>query len=229
MTTSLRPDPFDLEVIGQTLKSIVDEMFVTTQRASQSPIIFEVLDFAVGITDEDGAVVTQGNGITVFLSTLGDAVRQVLEHFGRAGIAEGDICILNDPFAGGGTHLSDISVVRPLYHEHILLGFACNKAHWADVGGKEAGSVSSDATEIFQEGLRIPCIRLARAGVLDQGLVELIAANVRTPTQSIGDLYAQLASLNLAARRYGNLCDRFGTTLVRHAQSDILARGDAFA
>ena len=103
-------DPFVLEIIQDALVAIADEMFVTTQRTSQSTIVYEVLDFAVGLTDSKGALITQGNGVTLFLSTLSDAARTILEKFGEDSIAEGDIFITNDPYTGGGTHLSDVTL-----------------------------------------------------------------------------------------------------------------------
>src|SRR5215468_1781703 len=109
-------------------------MFVTTQRTSQSTIVYEVLDFAVGLTDARGSLITQGNGVTLFLATLGDAVRSIVAKFGAEEINEGDVFLTNDPWTGGGTHLSDVTVVMPMFFEKELLGFAGNKAHWTEVG-----------------------------------------------------------------------------------------------
>lgn len=208
-------DPFTLEIAQDALIAITDEMFITTQRTSQSTIIYEVLDFAVGLTDAYGRLISQGNGVTLFLGTLGDAVRAILGKFGAIGdIRRGDIYITNDPYHGGGTHLSDVSVVMPAFDGERLVAFACNKAHWTEIGGRDAGSVSTETTEVFQEGLQLPCLRIARDGEIDGGLVDLIRVNVRLPENSIGDLYAQMASVRLAVERLDELALRYGWTAV---------------
>jgi N-methylhydantoinase B len=213
--TSNMIDPFELEVIGDALIAIGDEMFVTTQRTSQSTIIYEVLDFAVGLTDEQGSLITQGNGVTFFLATLDAAVRSVLEKFAPSEIREGDIFVTNDPYGGGGTHLSDVALAMPIFYRGELVSWAVNKAHWTEVGGKDPGSVSTETIEIFQEGLRLPTIRLFSEGTVDVGLLDLIRVNVRLPEMSIGDLFAQAASVRLAGQRFGELCDRHGVELVK--------------
>src|SRR4051794_14608371 len=112
-----RLDPFSLEIVQEGLIAIADEMFVTTQRTSQSTIIYEVLDFAVGLTDAEGGLITQGNGVTLFLGTLGPGVRAAIDRFGVDGIREGDILLTNDPYGGGGTHLSDVTLLMPIFYE----------------------------------------------------------------------------------------------------------------
>jgi N-methylhydantoinase B len=210
-----RLDPFTLEIVQEGLIAIADEMFVTTQRTSQSTIIYEVLDFAVGLTDGEGALITQGNGVTLFLGTLGQGVRSSLERFGRDGIRDGDILLTNDPYGGGGTHLSDVTILMPVFYDGELVSFAINKAHWTEVGGKDPGSVSTNTTEIFQEGLQFPVVKLYDRGEPSAAVFDLIAANVRTPTMSIGDLHAQIASVRLAAARFRELGDKHGIDLVR--------------
>jgi N-methylhydantoinase B len=213
--TGPRLDPFSLEIVQEGLIAIADEMFVTTQRTSQSTIIYEVLDFAVGLTDPAGDLITQGNGVTLFLGTLGQSVRASLERFGADGIREGDILLTNDPYGGGGTHLSDVSVLVPIFYAGDLVAFAINKAHWTEVGGKDPGSVSTNTTEIFQEGLQFPIVKLYDRGVANDAVFDVIAANVRVPAMSIGDLHAQLASVRLAARRFAELGDKYGIGFVR--------------
>jgi N-methylhydantoinase B len=216
-TTVKALDPFVLEIIQDSLIAIADEMFVTTQRTSQSTIVYEVLDFAVGLTDADGSLITQGNGVTLFLSTLGDAARTVLGKFGREGIADGDIFITNDPYTGGGTHLSDVTLVMPIFYDGELLAFAGNKAHWTEVGGRDPGSVATDTTEIYQEGLQLTCLKIFDRGTPNDALFDVIRANVRVPDMSIGDLHAQAASVRLAARGFAELCEKHTTELVKAA------------
>jgi N-methylhydantoinase B len=221
---SARLDPFSLEIVQEGLIAIADEMFVTTQRTSQSTIIYEVLDFAVGLTDAEGGLITQGNGVTLFLGTLGPGVRAAIERFGIDGIAEGDILLTNDPYGGGGTHLSDVTVLMPIFYEGELVSFAINKAHWTEVGGKDPGSVSTNTTEIYQEGLQFPVVKLYDRGEPMHGVFDIIAANVRVPAMSIGDLHAQLASVRLAARRFGELGDKYGIDFVKASIARVRER-----
>ena len=216
-STPERLDPFSLEIVQEALIAIADEMFVTTQRTSQSTIIYEVLDFAVGLTDPGGDLITQGNGVTLFLGTLGQGVRASRERFGLDGIREGDILLTNDPYGGGGTHLSDVTILMPIFYDGELVSFAINKAHWTEVGGKDPGSVSTNTTEIFQEGLQFPVVKLYDRGVPNDAVFDVIASNVRTPAMSIGDLHAQLASVRLAANRFRELGDKHGIEFVKAA------------
>lgn len=211
-------DPFTLEIIKEGLVSISDEMFVTMQRTSMSTIIYEVLDFAVGLTDARGRLITQGNGVTLFIGCLDFAVRSVLDKFGDS-IRPGDIFITNDPYTtshgnGGGTHLSDVSIIAPIFYDDQLVAFAANMGHWTEVGGMSPGSWTTNSKEIFQEGLQFPCIKLYDEGKLIQGLVDLIRANVRTPDMSVGDMYSQVASVRMAERRFQEMCEKYGADLV---------------
>lgn len=221
-----RLDPFTAEVIKDGLVAIGEEMFVAMARTSMSPIIYEVLDYATGLTDADARLLTQGNGVAGFIGVLTYSVGSVLEKFGREGLAPGDIVMTNDPYGGGGTHLSDVCLVMPIFYRGELIAFAANKAHWTEVGGMAPGSWTTDSTEIFQEGLQFPCIK---AFVNDQPLpqlVDLIRANVRTPDMSLGDFYAQAASLRLAGRRIGEMCDKYGVEAVREAMAWLLEDGE---
>jgi N-methylhydantoinase B len=219
-------DPFTLEIVKDSLIAIGDEMFVALQRTSMSTIIYEVLDFASGLTDAKGQLVTQGNGVTGFLSTLTFAVRFTLEKFGPDGLEPGDVIITNDPYTGGGTHLSDVTLVVPIFYDGELVAFSASKAHWTEVGGKDPGSWTTDATEIFQEGLQFPCVKLHEAGRPVQGLVDLIEANVRLPEMTLGDMHAQAASLRLGERRFQELCDKYGVGVVLGSIEAALDHGE---
>src|SRR5262249_16787133 len=157
--------------------AIGDEMFITTQRTSMSTIIYEVLDYACGLTDASGDLIVQGNGVTGFLGTLTSAVKSTLEKFGGK-LDPGDIIITNDPYSGGVTHLSDVTLVKPIFYEGRLLAFAANKAHWTEVGGMAPGSWTTDSTDVWQEGMQFPCIKLYIKGEIVPGLIDLIRANV---------------------------------------------------
>lgn len=223
-------DPFTLEIIKEGLLAVGDEMFVTMQRTSMSTIIYEVLDYATGLTDAKGRLITQGNGVTLFLGTLDYGVRSVLDKFGEEGLKPGDIIVTNDPYEGGGTHLSDVTLIMPIFYKGKIIAFSANKGHWTEVGGMAAGSWTTNSTEIYQEGLQFPCIKIFNEGEPNQSLIDLIRANVRTPDMSIGDMYAQAASLRIAEKRFQELCEKHGDenvlagveTLMNHSEQLVL-------
>jgi N-methylhydantoinase B len=219
-------DPFTVEILKDSLVAIGDEMFVALQQTSKSTIIYEVLDFASGLIDAKGQLITQGNGVTGFLGTLTFAVRSTLEKFGPESLSAGDVIITNDPYSGGGTHLSDVSLVVPIFCDGELVAFAASKAHWTEVGGKDPGSWTTDATEVFQEGLQFPCVKLYEAGRPVQSLIDLIEANVRLPDMTLGDMYAQAASLRLGERRFQELCDKYGLDVVLGSIDALMDYGE---
>ncbi len=222
-------DPFTVEIVKEGLLAIGDEMFVALQRTSKSPIIYEVLDFGSGLTDADGQLITQGNGVTVFIGTLTFAVRHVLDKFGADGLRPGDVVATNDPYTGGGTHLSDVTLVVPIFYQGRLVAFAASKAHWTEVGGKDPGSWTTDSTEIYQEGLQLPCVKLFEEGRPVPGLIDLIAANVRLPDMTLGDMYAQAAALRLGEGRFQELCDKYGVDVVLDSVESLLDHGERMA
>ena len=224
--SSTEIDLFTVEIVKDSLVAIGDEMFIALQRTSKSTIIYEVLDFASGLIDVNGQLITQGNGVTGFLGTLTFAVRSTLEKFGPENLHPGDVVITNDPYGGGGTHLSDVSLIVPIFYEGKLVAFAASKAHWTEVGGKDPGSWTTDATEVFQEGLQFPCVKLYEEGCPVQSLIDLIAANVRLPDMTLGDMYAQAASLHLGERRFQELCDKYGLDVVLSSIEALLDYGE---
>jgi N-methylhydantoinase B len=221
------PDRFTLDVLREGFAAITDEMFAALQRTSQSPIIYEVLDFAVGITDSSGELVAQGNGIAGFLGPLGDAVTETLVR--HRDLAPGDVIISNDPYSGGGTHLSDVALVRPVFWEDHLIGFAAAKGHWTEVGGKDPGSWTADSADVYAEGLQLPFVHAWRAGVPVADLRTILAANSRLPGMVLGDLSAQAACLEVAERRLHELCGKFGAATVTQAMAAVLERSEKLA
>jgi N-methylhydantoinase B len=219
-------DPFTVEIVKDSLIAIGDEMFAALQRTSKSTIIYEVLDFASGLTDARGQLITQGNGVTGFLGTLTFAVRSALEKFGQEGLHVGDVLITNDPYGGGGTHLSDVTLIVPIFYGGELVAFSASKAHWTEVGGKDPGSWTTDATEVYQEGLQFPCVKLYEEDRPVQSLLDLIAANVRLPDMTLGDMHAQAASLRLGGRRFVELCDKYGLDVVQGSIEALLDHGE---
>jgi N-methylhydantoinase B len=216
-------DPFTTEIIKSALIAISDEMFVALQRTSKSTIIYEVLDYAVGLTDAKGQLISQGNGVAGFLGTLVFAVQEVIKKFAEKGqLKPGDIIITNDPYTGGGTHLSDVSLVMPVFYDGEIVAYVANKAHWTEVGGKDPGSWTTDATEVYQEGLQFPCIKLFEQGEPLQSLIDLIEANVRLPDMTLGDMWAGVAALRLGERRFVEICDKYGKGTVLHSIDQLL-------
>src|SRR5699024_6838354 len=131
-----------------------------------------------------------------------------------------------DPYEGGGSHLSDVGLVMPIFYEDELVAFSANKAHWTEVGGKDAGSMSTDSTDIYQEGLQFPCVKLFEGGKLNQSVVDIIAANVRFPDLSFGDMCAQVAALKTGGRRFEELCDKYGKDTVLNSIEHLLDHGE---
>ncbi len=222
---SVATDPFTEEIIKDKLGAIADEMGVVLARTSMSPVVYEVLDFACGIADRDGQVIAQTNGITVFTGTFKPQVESVLRKFGADSLQPGDIFVTNDPYAGA-THICDICLIAPIIEEGALLGFGVSVTHWVDIGGGMPGSIPPDATEIFQEGLLVPCLLLARAGNVDEGILDILRANVRLPQMALGDLHAGMAAVKIGERGVQDLCRRYGTGALESATASLLAQGE---
>jgi len=217
-------DPVTVEIITGKLLATADEMGIILARTSMSPVIYEVLDFACGITDADAQLVAQTNGITLFTGTFAMQVQSILRKYaGR--IAVGDVYMTNDPYAGG-THTADIALIKPVFFGDRMVAFAIAVAHWSEVGGKVPGSLSPDATEVYQEGVQFPQLRLFRGGELVNEVVEIIAANVRLPKMSLGDLNAEIAAVRIADARLQEICSRYGVDTLLATFADILDHGE---
>jgi N-methylhydantoinase B len=174
-------------------------------------------------------LIAQANGVPGFLGTLTFAVKAIIEKHPLHTMRPGDIFITNDPYIGGGNHLSDVALIAPIFFGDQIVAFSVNKAHWTEVGGMAAGSWTTDSTEIYQEGLQFPAIHLYRAGEAIQGLMDLIAANVRTPERTLGDLYAGVAALRSGERRVMEICKRYGLETFLESVNAILDHGERSA
>lgn len=208
------------EIIRGKLLATVDEMGIVLARASMSPVIYEVLDFACGILDADGQLIVQTNGITLFTGTFGEQLASIRKRHG-ATMRDGDVFMTNDPFEGG-THTCDIALIKPIYVSGRLEAYAIAVAHWVEVGGSVAGSISPDAREIYQEGVRFPGVRVCRDDKLQQDIVELIRINVRLPTMALGDLNAELAAVRIADTRLKEVFAKYGANVVHDSFNHIL-------
>lgn len=186
-----------------------------------SQILNSSRDFSTAILDADCQLVAQGEGIPVHVSALPVAGAAVRDYFGDT-IAEGDLFILNDPYFGG-SHLPDITIIRPVFDQGRLLFYAVNRAHHSDVGGGTHGGYNPRATEIYQEGIRIPPLKLYDRGVPREDVLQMLSANVRQPENFLGDLNAQIGSVMIAAQRIGELLESYGADRLLAAVEEILA------
>ena len=207
----LKTDPARFEVVKNALSSAAEEMKIVLARTAYSPLLKVAGDYSCGIFDIAGNMVAQGPDLPIHLGSMPDAVRAVVRAF--PDVSPGDVFIHNDPYQGG-SHLPDVNVVAPAYFGDRLLGFGCVRAHWPDIGSATPGSYGA-VTEIYGEGLRLPPVRLYRAGKPDPGIEAIIFANVRTPTERLGDLRAQVAANRRAEARLVVLAEKYGAdTLV---------------
>lgn len=219
-------DPFTQEIIKDALVALGEEMFNAMIRTSMSPIIYETTDFAVGATDARGNLLAQGNGVTGFLATLDTAVQSTLEHWPLDRIKPGDIFVTNSPYEGGGTHLSDVVILYPVFVAGQLIAWTVNKAHWTEVGGTYPGSATTSSTDIFQEGLHFRFLKLFDEGRMNEALVEMIRTNVRLPDSTIGDMHAGVAACRVGGRRIVELAEKYGTVELLAAMDSLLDYGE---
>ena len=202
-------DPITLEVVRNKLDTIAQEMEITLFKSSCSPIVKEGLDASASLFTLEGVTLAQACAVPIHLGTLIPAVKEMLRKFPPQSMQDGDIYLLNDPYHGG-THLPDVAVMMPVFHGGRPIALAATMTHHQDVGGMSAGSVPTNATEIHQEGLRLPVVRWARAGHFDETLTELLRINVRMPDLFLGDLHAQIAAAKIGAIRLNDLATKYG-------------------
>jgi N-methylhydantoinase B len=212
-------DPATFEIIKNSLYKIAEEMRVVLAKTAYSPLLKSAGDYSCGVFDARGEMVAQGPDLPIHLGSMPDAVRAVVAAF-AADVHEGDVFLHNDPYFGG-SHLPDVNVVRPAFSEGRLLGYACLRAHWPDVGSATPGSYGA-VTEIFGEGLRMPPLRLISRGALNADLERVILANVRTPDERKGDLGAQLAATLRATERMTALARRYGSVGLIRTMAQVM-------
>jgi N-methylhydantoinase B len=222
-------DTVTLDIVKDSLIAIGDEVFYAFAQTSMSPIIYETLDYACGIADANGDLLTQGNGACGFIGMISPMIDEIIKKFGRDGMSPGDVFIINDPYMGGGTHLSDIGMVMPVFLDGEIVAFVGNKAHWADVGGMAAGSFTTNSTEVFQEGIRFPGLKIVEGGRVNSSLADLIASNVRFPAAANGDMWGQIASLRTGCARITELAGKYGRDALTRSMKRLLDQGEAAA
>ncbi|MEM7408549.1 MAG: hydantoinase B/oxoprolinase family protein [Pseudomonadota bacterium] len=223
----MKTDPITLELFKNALFSIADEMAVTICRTTYSGVLRDNMDFSTGFADGQGNLVAQGLTIPLHLGSTPTALRAVLDTFGDD-INPGDMFILNDPY-DGGMHLPDIFIFQPIFIEDERMAFGVTVCHHADVGGRVPGSNASDSTEIFQEGIRIPPLKLFERGRRNDTLWRLIETNVRIPVMVTGDLRAQLAACSIAEQQFRELVAQHGLEATRHYMGAVVDYAERMA
>jgi N-methylhydantoinase B len=210
MTTTTGADPITLEIIQSSLQAISDEMFAAFRKTAMSAIIYEVLDMGTAVTDAEGELASSGAGIPAFVGVLDKAVKRIIELNGMEEVRPGDIFATNDPFYGGVTHLNDVVLAMPVFADSELVAWTANIAHWNDVGGMVPGSISNEAKEIYQEGLRLPAVKLISEGKPIRSVMEIMKANSRLPDFLQGDMWAGIAAARVGERRILDLVAKYG-------------------
>jgi len=215
-------DPIAMEVFSNRLLSITETMAINMMRSSFSAQIKERRDFSVGLFDAQGRLVAQGTHIPVHLGSLMGAIDGLLARYAPEDIRPGDAFICNDPYVAGGTHLPDISIATPVFHDGRLIAFVANIGHHTDVGGAIPGSTSPSARSIFEEGLRIPIMRVCRDGRVDDDLISLIALNSRLSEERALDLRVQIATNERGAESALEVVNQMGIQAFQRAIDDLL-------
>ena len=219
-----RLDPIAFELFRNAIFAIADEMAVTLCRTTYSGVLRDNMDFSTAFADADGRLVAQGLTLPGHLGSIPTALAAVLAQYGTT-MADGDVFVMNDPF-DGGMHLPDIFLFKPIFVSGRRLAFAATVCHHSDVGGRVPGSNASDSTEIYQEGLRIPPLRLYDAGERNDTLFAIVEKNVRLPVQVMGDLRAQLAACHIAETRFLDLVARRGAADVAASMEETIAHAE---
>ena len=217
-------DPITSEIISNGLRSIADETFIALMKSAYSTNIKERRDHSTAICDARGRLIVQAEAsLPIHLASMIGLMQHLLRRY-QGDIHPGDLFLANDPHVAGGTHLPDINMAVPVFHRRTLVGFMCNIAHHADVGGMVPGSMAGGMSEIYQEGLRLPVVRLFRRGKLQQELLDLILLNVRVPRERRGDYLAQVAACRLGERRLRETFAVYGRATMLATFDDVIAR-----
>ena len=221
-------DPFTIEIIQNALQAICDEMFVAMRKTAMSAIIYEVLDMGTAIVDPKGNLASAGAGIPLFVAGLDKAVLFLIRKCEAEGIEiePGDVFVSNDPYNGGVTHLNDVAFLMPVFVGGEIVAWTADIAHWNDVGGMVPGSMAPTATEIFQEGLRLPGVKIVAAGEPNEPLIEVMKINSRMPDFLEGDMWAGIAAVRVGARRLEGVVRKYGAPIFREAIERYLDYGE---
>lgn len=215
-----RSDPVTLEIVKNALASIADEMALVILRSAYSPIVRDSMDYSTALCDRDGLIIAQGLTNPVHLGSFPSVMANILKRFGGK-MQPGDGYITNDPYGAGGMHLPDVYLVKPVFHDGQVEGFVASLVHHTDLGGMAPGSMALHATEIFQEGLRIPLIKAMHEDRMDENLLAFLEVNSRMPEQVLGDLRAQVAACAAAERGFGKVLAKYGALPMRSMLAEL--------
>ena len=217
-------DPITLEIIFNALRSVTDETYAALMKSAYSTNIKERHDHSTAVMDPNGRLVAQSAGsLPIHIASMSGLMSALFKKF-EGDIHEGDIFVSNDPHEAGGTHLPDINLAMPVFVDGEIHSFVCNIAHHADVGGMAPGSMAGGMSEIYQEGLRIPVVRLFRRGELVTDILDLLLLNVRVPLERRGDYFAQISACRLGERRLQEVITTYSKEAVTASYSDIISR-----
>jgi len=217
-------DPVITEIVRNGLIAATEEMKTNLMRTAYNMIIYEALDFTVGLFDAEGNTISIGLGLPMFIRGMSDTVKAKLAHFGPENIEPGDILLTNDAYITG-SHLNHMTFTVPIFHDGELVGFSCCMAHWPDVGGTLDGST----TDIYSEGLQMPIVKIYRKGVIDEALVSIIKMNVRLPERAMGDFRAQVAAVKTGEKRFLEMIRKYGREEVLGSIAAIMDHSEALA
>lgn len=226
MLTRNQLDPITIEVIRNYHQSTARQMRNALIRASFNPIIYEMVDFSLGIYNRDAELIAEGPGIPLFMGTLTFTIRAVMDYLGEENVEDGDAILSTYPY-WIGSHSQDAVIIRPIFIDGAIFGYAAAKAHWMDLGAKDVYGI--DTTDIWQEGLQLYGVKIVKKGKLDKELVEVVRANSRMPDSVIGDMTAQISACNLGAQRTIDLVAKYGRATVEAATASILDHGEEVA
>ncbi len=221
---SNKADAVLTEIVRNGVLAVTEEMKSNLMRTAYNMIIYEALDFTVGLFTAKGETVSIGLGLPSFIRGMSNTIRAKLDKFGPDGIEPGDILVTNDAYITG-SHLHHFTFSIPIFHDRKLTAFACCMAHWPDVGGTLGGIT----TDIYAEGIQVPIVKYRKAGVINQDLVDIIRNNVRIPERAMGDLRAQIIAVTTGERRFTELLDRYGREPVLDAIRNIMDQSEAAA
>lgn len=221
---STTTNPVTTELVRNGVIAVTEEMKTNLMRTAYNMIIYEALDFTVGLFTAKGETISIGLGLPMFIRGMAETIAAKLRHFGNSGIEPGDILVTNDAYITG-SHLNHLTFTLPIFQEEKLIAFACCMAHWADIGG----TIGGITTDIYSEGLQVPILKYQKAGVVNQDLVDIIRMNVRLPERAMGDLRAQITAVKTGERRFLELIERYGRDAVLKSIASIMDQSERAA
>ncbi len=222
--SAARHNPVVTEIVRNGLVAVTEEMKINLMRTAYNMIIYEALDFTVGLFDAKGDTVSIGLGLPMFIRGMSDTVKMKLDHFGAENLEPGDILLTNDAYITG-SHLNHMTFTVPIFHEGELVAFSCCMAHWPDVGG----TLMEGTTDIFSEGLQMPIVKIYRRGEPNEELISIIWTNVRLPERAMGDFRAQIAAVKTGERRFEEMLRKYGRDDVLGGIEAIMDQSEAAA